>query len=604
MKTRTVIIPILMLFAAEAPGKDYKGAELRTKLSYLYGRFEARFMSVAREGVLASFFTYHDGIMPTIWNEIDIEILGRYDDEIQFNVITPGQVDHVGRRLLGFNPHWSFHTYAFEWTPSYVAWFVDGVEVYRQTGSHIQSLTRAQKIMMNIWNPQYPDWVGVWDDRVLPAFAFYDWVSYASYTPGSGNTGTGSNFSIQWKDDFNTYDAQRWDRGTHTWEGNGCDFVVDNVVYSGGYMILCLTDPYHLGWTDAAAPVLLWARQSGDRVLAQFSEELDSVSAGTVANYIISPGATVTSATLLPDPRAVELVTAGMTDTTINYNLIIMGMNDRAVPSNRSGAHARFIYRSSYLPLPIQINVGGSAVGSFLSDREWSPAADYGFQDGDVIVYPSTLQIAGTPEPELFRTERRGLVFYRIRVPAGVYRVMLLMAENTASGPGERVFTVGVEGAARTQDLDIIQRVGKNTALTLTFPAVRVDDGVLDVHFGASTDAPILNAIIVDAEPTGVRRQEDPRKADFGLLQNFPNPFNGETVIRFHLPEPGSPVFRVFNLAGQEIFSAALGSLPAGESSLLWAASDRVGQSLASGVYLYSVESAARCGWSKLMILR
>lgn len=604
MKTRTAVILILMLFGAEAPGKDYKGAELRTKLSYLYGRFEARFLSTAREGVLASFFTYHDGVMPANWNEIDIEILGRYDDEIQFNVITPGQVNHVGRRLLGFNPHREFHTYAFEWTPSYVAWFVDGVEVYRQTGTHIQSLTRAQKIMMNIWNPQYPNWVGAWDDRVLPAFAFYDWVSYASYTPGSGNTGTGNNFSIQWKDDFNAYDAQRWDRGTHTWEGNGCDFVVENVVYNNGYMILCLTDQYHLGWTDAAAPVLLWARQNGDRVVAQFSEELDTVSAETSANYVISPAATVGSATLLPDPRAVELVTAGMTDTTINYNLIIMGMNDRAVPSNRSGAHARIIYRTRFLPLPIEINVGGPAVGSFRPDQEWSPSVDYGFQDGSVVVYPSTLQIANTPEPEFFRTERRGLVTYRIRVPEGAYSVTLLMAENNATGPGERVFTIGIEGVVRTQDLDIFQQAGKNAALALTFSAVRVDDGILDVHFGASSDAPIINAIIVDAKPTGVRSGGDPRKAEFGLLQNFPNPFNGETVIRFHLPEPGSPVFRVFNLAGQQVFSSILGLLPAGESSLLWAASDVVGQSLASGVYIYSVESAARCGWSKLMILR
>ena len=60
--------------------------------------------------------------------------------------------------------------------------------------------------MMNIWNPVYEDWVGIWDDRVLPRFAYYDWVRYASYTPGSGDTGTDNNFTFQWQDDFDEFD--------------------------------------------------------------------------------------------------------------------------------------------------------------------------------------------------------------------------------------------------------------------------------------------------------------------------------------------------------------------------------------------------------------
>ena len=68
--------------------------------------------------------------------------------------------------------------------PDYVAWFINGEEVYRQTDEHIADLTHPSKLMMNIWNPVYDDWVGVWDDRVLPRFAYYDWVRYSSYTPG------------------------------------------------------------------------------------------------------------------------------------------------------------------------------------------------------------------------------------------------------------------------------------------------------------------------------------------------------------------------------------------------------------------------------------
>ncbi len=48
---------------------------------------------------------------------------------------------------------------------------------------------------MNIWNPLYENWAGVFNPEALPAFAYYDWVSYYSYTPGTGNYGTENNFT-------------------------------------------------------------------------------------------------------------------------------------------------------------------------------------------------------------------------------------------------------------------------------------------------------------------------------------------------------------------------------------------------------------------------
>ena len=56
---------------------------------------------------------------------------------------------------ISFNQYDDFHTYAFEWTPDYIAWFIDGEEVYKQTEEHVQTVNRAQKIMMNIWNPEF-----------------------------------------------------------------------------------------------------------------------------------------------------------------------------------------------------------------------------------------------------------------------------------------------------------------------------------------------------------------------------------------------------------------------------------------------------------------
>ena len=68
----TIYLPSLLV------ANIYKGAEYRTKASYTYGRFETRMKSTQREGVLSSFFTYHEIVTTNDWNEIDIEILGRY----------------------------------------------------------------------------------------------------------------------------------------------------------------------------------------------------------------------------------------------------------------------------------------------------------------------------------------------------------------------------------------------------------------------------------------------------------------------------------------------------------------------------------------------
>ncbi|MHC4535422.1 MAG: hypothetical protein ACYS6K_15835 [Planctomycetota bacterium] len=48
------------------------------------------------------------------------------------------------------------------------------------------------------------------------------------------------------------------------------------------------------------------------------------------------------------------------------------------------------------------------------------------------------------------------------------------------------------------------------------------------------------------------------------LLQNYPNPFNPETWIPFELAKEGKVTIRIFNAAGQLVFTMELGEHPAG----------------------------------------
>lgn len=269
-------IPVL----GEALGtKLYRGGELRTLATYTYGRFETRWKPAAGSGIVGSLFTYHipSGDASQNWNEIDIEVLGRYLNIVTYNTITPGIISHFYKDTLSFIPYNDYHTYAFEWTPAYVAWFVDGVERHRQTASHIQTLTRAQNIFMNLWQPGYvptDPFQGDFNPDVLPVYSFYDYVKYASYTPGGGNTGTGNNFTQQWTDDFDSLNTARWLKGQNTsFDQNNVDFIPENTVFQDGKMILCLTKKNAIGYpfTSNASPAdpSTGARPAGTFSLSQ-----------------------------------------------------------------------------------------------------------------------------------------------------------------------------------------------------------------------------------------------------------------------------------------------------------------------------------------------
>lgn len=228
---------LLLILSLNGIAKDYKGAEIRTKESFLYGRFEVKMKSCEASGMLISFFTFYDD--PSFvnnWNEIDIEILGRYSNEVQFNAIVGKHEMHEKRQVLNFNPHKDFHTYSFEWTPEYIAWSVDGIEAYKLTGAHVAKMDKAQKIMMNIWPSQFWEWTGPWDESKLPLTALYDHVKYYEYVADKPEK-----FILKWEDQFDKLDYSRWEFATHTFDGNNCDFDPSNGFVKGGFLSLELT---------------------------------------------------------------------------------------------------------------------------------------------------------------------------------------------------------------------------------------------------------------------------------------------------------------------------------------------------------------------------
>lgn len=577
------LIPMILLVAAEIAAKPYRGAELRTNQAYTYGRYAVRYQSAPGAGQTSTFFTYHDGGIE--WNEIDIEILGRYSDDIQFNTITPGQTNHVSHSYLNFHPHIDFHTYAFEWTPEYVAWFVDGEEVHRQTDEHIQTLVHPQKIMMNIWPPVYADWVGELDPKILPVFAYYDWVEYASYTPGEGDTGTDNNFTSQWHDDFDTWNRDRWSKATHTWGGNNSTFTPDNIHFQDGLMILCLTDSVNIGYQDRNRPDILWARGRDSQVTAKFSEPVGEETAETVGNYSIA-GVTISGAELQPDGQTVVLNTSGM-DRGSAYQLVCFNVKDTP-PGNNTLLGANVNIRMDWSPdFPLHINVGGDTLGSYFGDQLWDPEVDYGYQDGANRTLSRGIDIAGTTLDSVYRDYREGLVAYRIRLPNGTYPVKLMFSENRFTEPEQRSFDVYIEGARTIDNLDLVTDAGEKTAQLISRENVEVRDGILDIHFSDTPHAgAVLNGITIEAPTTEIHNQSGVVPGNFQCSPAYPNPFNAATTFTYSMDAPGFVSAQILDLRGYPVTTIIHREMEAGRHSLRWNA----GHS-GSGMYLFRISA-------------
>lgn len=591
---------ILISFIPIFP-KEFKGAELRTKATYTYGRFEVRMKSAQREGMLSSFFTYHEISNTSEWNEIDIEILGRYNDDVQFNTITPGQTNHVRHQFVNFNPHLDFHTYAIEWTPEYVSWFIDDVEVYKQTETHIQTLNKPQKIMMNIWIPQYENWAGKWNSTSLPAFAYYDFVKYYSYSPGIGNYGSNNNFTFQWTDDFDFWNQTRWEKATHTFDGNLVDFIPENCVFKDGYMILCLTDNFNLGLQDKIEPSINFARYNDNNILINFSEELDKTSAENISNYFINQ-VVINSATLLSDLKSIILNVSNF-DTALNYNLIVKNIKDDSIPQqNTMSLKAFTIIKSRSLSFPLKINIGGEEKGDYLSDQEFNPFNEYGYFDGNISEY-SSINISNTDEDTIYLSERWGIVKYFCRIPNGKYKVKLMFAENYHSSINKRIFDIFIEDKYYKNNIDIFKEVGKNTAYNIEFTDIFINDELLEISFAAQIDQPILNGLIIESLPTKIDDIDKSNINDFFIFPNYPNPFNGLTTINFTIPINTEVIFQVFNVLGQVVYTKNLGYLTKGINSFIYNAINNSGESLSSGIYIYSIIADKSRQFKKFIII-
>jgi len=124
-----------------------------------------------------------------------------------------------------------------------------------------------------------------------------------------------------------------------------------------------------------------------------------------------------------------------------------------------------------------------------------------------------------------------------------------------------------------------------------------------DMGVNQSTDV----AMRVRTSPTlDVAVGEDPTPVPYGfeLFNNYPNPFNPLTTIRYSLERRSQVEIAIYNVLGKKICTLVNSVKPAGEHEITWDGRDSRGKPVASGIYLYRVKAGEYVNSKKMLLLK
>ncbi|MDE1715620.1 family 16 glycosylhydrolase [Chromobacterium amazonense] len=159
--------------------RDLSAASISSRNRFLFGRFEATFQTTNVPGLVTGFFLHRDSPR----QEIDVEITGDRPDRLLVNVFyNPGaegaKYDYGYRGTpvsipLGFDASEGLHSFAIEWGPDQISWFVNGVLVHRRVLWDPTPIPHLPMTLhVNTWPTRSRELAGRLAVRALPAAAY------------------------------------------------------------------------------------------------------------------------------------------------------------------------------------------------------------------------------------------------------------------------------------------------------------------------------------------------------------------------------------------------------------------------------------------------
>ena len=123
--------------------------------------------------------------------------------------------------------------------------------------------------------------------------------------------------------------------------------------------------------------------------------------------------------------------------------------------------------------------------------------------------------------------------------------------------------------------------------------------GTIDGLEGGEVEITLSDPGASEAAKTAVQT----RPEAFALADNFPNPFNPTTTIKYALPQAADVELTVYNVVGQPVRTLVAEYQSAGRYAVEWDATNDSGHSLSSGMYFYRLQAGGEFLEVKKMLL-
>ena len=109
----------------------------------------------------------------------------------------------------------------------------------------------------------------------------------------------------------------------------------------------------------------------------------------------------------------------------------------------------------------------------------------------------------------------------------------------------------------------------------------------------------IVRTINISIAPIGIKNISSNVPNQFKLYQNFPNPFNPVTNIKFEIANYTFSKIIIYNILGKEIERLVNEKLKPGEYEVNWDATN-----YPSGIYFYTIEAGNYVNSKKMVLVK
>jgi hypothetical protein len=167
------------------------------------------------------------------------------------------------------------------------------------------------------------------------------------------------------------------------------------------------------------------------------------------------------------------------------------------------------------------------------------------------------------------------------------------------------VYFAGPSWLAVDPDSGTVPSMG-SADLTVTLDATELIEDIYYANIVVINNDPaepeVIIPVTLNVEYTGSGNNQVPRITK--LNDNYPNPFNPETLISYSVGKPGIVKIEIFNAKGQKVNTLVNEEKEPGDYKVVWKGNDYSGKQVSSGVYYYKMKSGRFTSSKKMLLMK